>query len=175
MKKRKPSVKLVKIDSLILDPKNARTHDDRNLSTIGSSLDKFGQVEMLVVQKGSGRVIAGHGRIEAAKALGEESLYVNEIECTDVEAKDLAIRLNRSAELASWNNPQLAESLAELQFEDIEIADLGFSQIEFDALVERSSEPKETTAPEEFKEFNEEIETDYCCPKCSYKWSGKPK
>ena len=57
----------VPLDSLAPDPANARTHGDENLDAIEASLRRFGQVEPLVVQAGTGRIIAGHGRLAAMK------------------------------------------------------------------------------------------------------------
>ena len=55
---------------LVPDPANPRLHGRVNLDTIAASLRRFGQAEPLVVQKGTLRVIAGHGRLAAMRALG---------------------------------------------------------------------------------------------------------
>src|SRR5262249_52481740 len=64
------AIKRVLIDSLHLDPANARLHPETNLDAITASLRRFGQAEPLVVQAGTGRVIAGNGRLIAMKKLG---------------------------------------------------------------------------------------------------------
>jgi len=63
-------VKKCLLSSLKFDDKNARKHDKKNLKSIKDSLDKFGQVEPLVVQKSTMKVIGGNGRLEAMKDLG---------------------------------------------------------------------------------------------------------
>ena len=55
------TIRRVSLNSLELDPANARSHGDRNLDAIRASLQRFGQTEPLVVQKQSGRVIGGNG------------------------------------------------------------------------------------------------------------------
>ena len=60
----------VSIDSLNLDPANARLHDEKNLAAIKGSLARFGQRLPLVVQKQGMIVRAGNGRVVAAKMLG---------------------------------------------------------------------------------------------------------
>jgi ParB-like chromosome segregation protein Spo0J len=55
---------------LHLDASNARQHNERNLEAIKGSLARFAQVEPLVVQKSTGRVIGGNGRLVAMRALG---------------------------------------------------------------------------------------------------------
>ena len=51
------TIKRVSLDSLHLDPSNARSHGPENMQAIESSLKRFDQVEPLVVQKGTGRII----------------------------------------------------------------------------------------------------------------------
>lgn len=63
-------IRRVPLDELHQDPSNARLHDARNLDSICASLQRFGQAEPLVVQRGSGRVVGGNGRLEAMKSLG---------------------------------------------------------------------------------------------------------
>ena len=63
-------VKRVPLESLHLDPSNARAHGPANMAAIEASLRRFEQVEPLIVQKGTGRVVAGNGRLAAMKAMG---------------------------------------------------------------------------------------------------------
>jgi ParB-like chromosome segregation protein Spo0J len=59
------NLELVPLDDLHQDPGNVRTHGERNMEAIRESLSQFGQVEPLVVQEKTGRVIGGNGRLEA--------------------------------------------------------------------------------------------------------------
>jgi len=63
-------VRRVSIDSIHLDPGNARSHGDENMAAIEASLRRFGQVEPLVIQQKTGRIIGGNGRVVAMKKLG---------------------------------------------------------------------------------------------------------
>src|SRR4030095_1489451 len=74
------TVRRVPLDSLHLDPANARLHPDENLDAIAASLKRFGQAEPLVVQKGTGRVIGGNGRLSVMKRLGWQDCDVVELE-----------------------------------------------------------------------------------------------
>ncbi|MCC7169271.1 MAG: hypothetical protein IT459_02385, partial [Planctomycetes bacterium] len=56
------TIQRVPIDSLHLDPANARAHGDKNLDAIKGSLARFGQAEPLVVQAGTRRIVGGNGR-----------------------------------------------------------------------------------------------------------------
>ena len=64
-------VKRVALDTLHCDPANPRAHDGRNLAAIVASLKEFGQVEPLVVQAGTGKVIGGNGRLQALRGMGQ--------------------------------------------------------------------------------------------------------
>lgn len=63
------TIKRVPLDSLHLDPANARTHGAENMQAIEASLRRFGQAEPLVVQASTGRVIGGNGRLLAMQKL----------------------------------------------------------------------------------------------------------
>ncbi len=64
------AIRRVPLSALHPDPSNARAHNAANLDAIKASLTRFGQAEPLVVQAGSLRLIAGHGRLSAMQALG---------------------------------------------------------------------------------------------------------
>ena len=128
-------VRRVPVSSLTIDPSNARKHDQRNLDAIAGSLGKFGQVEPLVVQKGTGKVIGGNGRLEVMRARGETEVDINEVECTDEEATALGIALNRTAELATWNDETLSRLLAGLPADLKSVA--GFEASDIKDLLDR--------------------------------------
>lgn len=107
-----------KVDDLIVDPANARIHDETNLDAIKGSLARFGQAEPLVVQKKSGRIIGGHGRLVAMKALGWKDCDVVEMDIDDLGATALGIALNRTAELADWDDEGLSKILEQLSKQD---------------------------------------------------------
>src|SRR5687767_12341932 len=95
----------VQIASLVLDPSNARTHGLENVQAITASLQRFGQAEPLIVQVGTGRVIAGNGRLVVMRALGWTECDVVELAVDNLQATALGIALNRTAELAEWDEP----------------------------------------------------------------------
>ena len=72
-------IKRVPLDSIHPDPANAREHGPENLEAIISSLKRFNQAEPLVVQKASGRVIGGNGRLVAMRKLGWKECDVVEL------------------------------------------------------------------------------------------------
>ena len=125
-------VETVLIESLILDPQNARKHSKRNIDTIAASLTKFGQRKPIVVHQDV--VIAGNGTLEAAKALGWHEITISR--CPDAwdenTAKAYALADNRSSELAEWDSNVLATQLEELDEMGWDTSELGFSSKEFE-------------------------------------------
>ena len=126
---------LVKIDTLLFDPANARKHDEKNLGAIRSSLQRFGQQKPIVVDA-SGVVRAGNGTLAAAKSLGWKEISIVRSPLSGSEATAYAIADNRSSELAEWDDDVLSQTLAALQIEDEDLAlATGFDAKEIDALL----------------------------------------
>ena len=140
----------ISIAELSLDPRNARKHSQRNLDAIAASLLKFGQRKPLVVHRGV--VLAGNGTLEAARSIGWTEIEVSEVpdDWDDETAKAYALADNRTAELAEWDESELAKQLLELVEQDWDIAELGFEMpqvvetepVDEDDVPEAPAEPK---------------------------------
>jgi hypothetical protein len=117
-----------KISDLIPDPRNARTHDDKNLKAIAGSLEKFGQRKPIVVTT-DGVVLAGNGTVAAARTLGWSliDVVVAPADWDEATAKAFALADNRSAELAEWDSGALTSQLLELDANGWDITALGFN------------------------------------------------
>tara|TARA_Y100000593_G_C4302228_1_gene333957 strand:+ start:989 stop:1690 length:702 start_codon:yes stop_codon:yes gene_type:complete len=143
----------VNVNQLMHDPANPRKHDDRNMSAIMQSLREHGQVEPLVVQNSTKMVVGGNARLQSMKNLGWEEVDVVMLDISDEEARKLSISLNRSGELAGWNEEVLAQHLSELSsIDDFEPESLGFTDSEMMKLIAEfdtiSSDFEEIDAPE---------------------------
>jgi hypothetical protein len=75
------------------------------------------------------------------------------------------------AELAEADESALKGLLAELKAGDFDLDLAGFDAMAIEALL---ADPPQPEAPDEFPEVDENISTEFQCPKCSYRWSGKP-
>ena len=126
----------VSVSALQPDPANARLHNPANMAAIEASLRRFGQAEPLVVQAGTRRVIAGHGRLAAMAALGWTECDIVELPVSGTDATALGIALNRTAELAEWDDGALARTLAQLKAEDGGLEGVGYSPGDLDALLD---------------------------------------
>lgn len=123
------------LSTLVPDPENPRAHDQRNLQAIAASLSEHGQVEPLLVQRSSRMIIAGNGRAEAMRSLGWTEAHVVLLDVDDVQARKLSIQLNRSGELASWDEAVLAQHLETLGgLADYDVGTMGFSDEELELL-----------------------------------------
>ena len=106
--------KTVKLSELHEDPANARLHPDENLADIRASLKEFGQVEPLVVQKSTGKVIGGNGRLKVMRSLGWAECDVAYVDISPAKEIVLGLALNRAGERAQWDEQQLKTLIDEL-------------------------------------------------------------
>ncbi|MEK6677415.1 MAG: ParB N-terminal domain-containing protein, partial [Planctomycetota bacterium] len=117
---------MMEVGKLVKDPRNARTHDDRNIGTIMHSLKTFGQQKPIVIGADD-VVMAGNGTLEAAIQLGLDRVPVHvAAELTPAQAKAYRIADNKTNELADWNFELLPIELSELKALDIDLNSLGF-------------------------------------------------
>jgi len=113
----------VPIGELKPDPRNARTHDERNLQAIVRSLQQFGQLKPIVVNRTTGIIEAGNATFEAAGRLGWTHLAAVRVEHDPAAAHGFAIADNRTAELADWDDAILEDLLSGLQDEAPDLYD----------------------------------------------------
>lgn len=137
--------KRVPLSELNEDMANVRKHDERNLEGIRASLCQFGQVEPLVVQRRSMRVVGGNGRLAVMRDLGWESADVVLVDLDDTQATSLAIALNRTGELASWDYSRLGEMLRALSSDGVDLKALGFTPDEAAPLLAADFNPSAIT------------------------------
>lgn len=135
---RAPVVVFRPIESLTPDPRNARLHNKRQLRQIAESIKAFGfNVPVLIDREG--KVIAGHGRLEACKLLGWTEVPTISLEhLSKVQARAFAIADNRLTDTSTWDDQLLGEALKELASLDLDfsIEATGFSVTEIDLRIE---------------------------------------
>lgn len=124
------------IDRLKPYDRNARTHDDGQVAKIAASMSEFGFTNPLLVDSADG-IIAGHGRLMAAKQLGLATVPVIVLDhLTDAQRRAYIIADNRLALDAGWDEAVLAEELAALQGEGFDLELTGFNDDELDKLLD---------------------------------------
>ncbi|MDC8755189.1 site-specific DNA-methyltransferase [Erythrobacter sp. sf7] len=131
------------------DPRNARTHSKKQVAQIIASIRAFGFTNPILADP-QGNLIAGHGRLRAAKEMGLESVPVITLDgLTDVQKKALRLADNKIALNAGWDTEILKLELAELSLPEIDI-DLGltgFSPGEIDVVLSESEDPDDEVIP----------------------------
>lgn len=129
-----PEYKTVSTDSLIPYARNSRTHSEEQVTKIAASIKEFGFLNPVIVDGGSG-IIAGHGRVMAAKKLGLAELPVIEARhLTDAQRRAYVIADNRLALDAGWDEEMLRVEFAELADMGFDLELTGFSLDEIGAL-----------------------------------------
>ncbi|MCD7724934.1 MAG: site-specific DNA-methyltransferase [Clostridiales bacterium] len=133
-------MQLVPVEKLVPYVNNARTHSPEQITKLRSSLREFGFINPVIVDRDYG-VIAGHGRIEAAKAEG-----ISEVPCvfadhlTEAQKKAYILADNRMAMDAGWDEELLRIEIESLQGEDFDIGLTGFDEKELADLFSNSSD-----------------------------------
>jgi len=124
------------IATLIPYARNSRTHSDEQVAQIAASIKEFGWTNPILVDGDNG-IIAGHGRIYAARKLGHTQVPVIELTgLTDAQKKAYVIADNKLALNAGWDNEMLALEIQELTDEGFDTSLLGFNPDELNALLE---------------------------------------
>jgi DNA modification methylase len=136
------------ISTLAENCQNARTHTKRQIRKIAGSIRRFGFVNPVIIDRNN-KIIAGHGRVRAAKLLGLERVPTILLEnLTEDEIRAYVLADNRLAELAGWDEEILA---IELQYlltigEDLDVTDIGFEMAEVDLMLQKPKPEKNDPA-----------------------------
>jgi hypothetical protein len=125
-----------KVESLIPYINNSRTHSDEQVAQIAASIKEFGWTNPILVD-GDNSIIAGHGRLLAARKLGYKEVPTIELaDLTETQKKAYIIADNRLALNAGWDNELLTIELNDLLADGFALELLGFDPKELDALLE---------------------------------------
>ena len=123
------------IDRLIPYGRNARTHSDGQVAQIAASMVEFGWTNPVLADS-RGNVIAGHGRLAAAKSLGLDTVPVVILDhLTEAQRRAYILADNKLALNAGWDEETLAAELHALNGDGYDLCVIGFSDEELDALM----------------------------------------
>ena len=139
-------IELWPLDRLIPYARNARTHSEEQVAQIAASIAEFGFNAPILVDSGAG-IIAGHGRLLAARKLGLPEVPVVVLDhLSETQRRAYTIADNKLAENAGWDEKILALELAELERDGLDLTLVGFSDEDLAALL---SEPIDLEPSEE--------------------------
>lgn len=123
------------ITALTSNPRNARTHSKAQIQQIAASIEEFGFVNPVLID-GDGQIIAGHGRVEAAKLLKLKDVPVLRIEhMSEAQKRAYVIADNQLALRAGWNDEILAIELQALTDLEFDVSLTGFDMGEIDQII----------------------------------------
>ena len=143
MSKTTTEMQLVDINKLIPYVNNARTHNAQQINKLRSSLREFGFINPVIIDRDF-NVIAGHGRIMAAKEEG-----INEVPCvfvdylTEAQKKAYILAANRMAMDAGWDEELLKVEIEALQAEDFDLSLTGFDESELAGFFDTADDAKD--------------------------------
>ncbi len=137
------------VDALIPYARNAKQHPDAQVAQIAASIREFGWGAPILVD-GNNNVIAGHGRLLAARKLGMAEVPVVSMDhLTDTQRRALILADNKIGENASWEDELLGIELSELKDAGFDLELTGFSTEEWEALIAGEETDKEGLTDED--------------------------
>jgi hypothetical protein len=150
------------LDTLVLDPKNARSHSNANIQAIARSLKEYGQVKPIVVNckpdaAGEQTLVieAGNGTYLAAQSLRWTHIAALKVVHDPKAQRGFSLADNRTAELATWNDLVLAELLTDVQGESPDLyEELLLNELSAAVMAEKpAADPKPAPPPEKMNTY----------------------
>ena len=140
-----------KVTELIPYVNNSRTHSDEQVAQIAASIKEFGWTNPILLD-GSNGIIAGHGRLLAARKLGHTEVPTIELsDLTETQKKAYIIADNRLALSAGWDNEMLTLELNDLLADGFALEMLGFDPVEMQLLIDGGPDFEPATEDEQGK------------------------
>jgi DNA modification methylase len=151
-------IEWMSVETLIPYAKNARTHSDEQVAQIAGSIKEFGFNNPVLVDKDNS-IIAGHGRLMAARKLGMDKVPVVQLgHMTEAQRKAYVLADNRIALNSGWDTSMLSLELLELK-DNIDLSLLGFDADELDALLNPIEETEGLTDEDAVPDVPDEPKT----------------
>jgi site-specific DNA-methyltransferase (adenine-specific) len=132
----KHKIEYINVDKLSAYETNSRTHSDDQIKQIADSIKEFGFTNPVLIDQ-DGTIIAGHGRVQAAKKISmDEVPCIRLSHLSEAQRKAYVIADNKLAMNAGWDDDLLKSEIEALQMMDFDIDLLGFdtSEIQFNEL-----------------------------------------
>ena len=171
--------------SFLANEQNWRIHPKNQQDALLGNLSEVGWVQDVIVNlrsdpswgadRGVETLIDGHLRVSLALREGDETpIPVKYLDLLPAEENIILSSFDPIASLALADKAKLDALLR-----DTKPADAALQQFLSELAAKEGLYTGENGAnvlpPEDFKEYGEDIETQYCCPKCGYEWAGQPK
>lgn len=159
------------IGEIIPYARNSRTHSEEQVAQIAASIKEFGWTNPVLIDEENG-IIAGHGRLAAARKLGHTEIPVIELTgLSEAQKRAYVIADNKLALNAGWDDEMLKLELQELQDLNFDLGLTGFEQQEIERLFELVDfDP----ATEDEQGKLDQLDPKWiCCPKCGSEFDAR--
>tara|TARA_R110000796_G_scaffold27504_1_gene75797 strand:- start:2297 stop:2911 length:615 start_codon:yes stop_codon:yes gene_type:complete len=141
-------IQYIATDNLIPYINNSRTHSEAQIHQITASIVEFGFTNPVLIDE-KGMIIAGHGRVEAAKVLGIDEIPTITLKgLTDIQRQAYVIADNKLSLNSDWDYENLRQEIENLTETDFDIDLIGFSEVEIMNLLDMS---EDTSASDEWE------------------------
>jgi DNA modification methylase len=141
-----PKIETVAIDKLKPWKRNPRKN--HAVDAIAKSIEQFGYLAPIIVQAGTYRILAGHGRLEAFKKQGATEIPVVVAELSDRDADLYTLADNKLTERADYDGKILAELLAEFKLDGLDLSLTGFEAFEISDILKPKGLKTEAPIPD---------------------------
>lgn len=163
-------IETIKLDKLIPYARNSRTHSDEQVAQVAASIREFGFTNPVLIDSDDG-IIAGHGRVMAARKLG-----LAEVPCirlghlTENQKRAYIIADNKLALNSGWDEEMLGLELADLREADFDLDLIGFDSDTIEAFL-NPEEPDFTPGDKDDQGRLDQLEPKIIiCPECKHKF-----
>ncbi len=156
-------IESIKLDKLIPYARNSRTHSDQQVAQVAASIREFGFTNPVLIDSEDG-IIAGHGRVMAARKLGLADVPCIRLgHLTETQKRAYIIADNKLALNSGWDEEMLGLELADLREADFDLDLIGFDAGEIEAAL-NPAEPirSDSDDGDRIQDVKEPIE----CPHC---------
>jgi len=145
----------VKPEELVPATNNPRRIDSRTMEALKDSIDRWGFVEPVVVNKKTGSIVGGHQRTAAAVELKLKTVPVTYVDIDEQQEKALNIALNKIA--GDWDAVVLQTLLDELSADGWDLGDLGFVDDEVEQIMDAWDDPADLSDVDEYDPEQETV------------------
>ena len=165
------NVKYRKVEDLIPYVNNSRKHSDEQIAQISASIKEFGWTNPILIDE-TNSIIAGHGRLMAARKLKMDEVPTIELDhLTDTQRKALVIADNKLALNADWDTTLLTIELDELLKDGFALDILGFNEQEIKTIM---SDVNFDAGSEEDQGKLDQLDPKWiCCPHCGKEFDAR--
>jgi ParB-like chromosome segregation protein Spo0J len=163
----RPEIEMLAVDRLVPYAKNAKKHDDRQVAALAGSIREFGFTSPVLID-GQDGIIAGHGRVLAARLAGlAEIPCIRLAHLTDAQRRAYILADNRLAETGGgWDAAMLAAEVEAIDWAELDAFKL--DDLDLVEVLKQIEEPRGISLEDDASETGDEKRKALFCPKCGF-------